>query len=146
MKDISQSFEVLKLASKALPFSDKMKYIVIPYQQYPAPAYNIIINNFATVLGYSPVPYPKYYNHELFQNKLKVLTPYFFLRNIDGSDIDYNSNCFKESYFTQTKIFIDNSCPSNLMLLLTNIYEENPIVNYAYSKDINKGILLKKKM
>ena len=145
IKDMRHSLRVYNGYVDAAEFNAKMQYVIVPIQRYPFPAYEIILNNLTTISGFAPVPYDKYIGKQFLDSKPEILKPYYFLRNDNGSELNKESKCFTNSYFTQTRIIIHETCPEKLNLLLTNIYFANKIENYHYSLSKIDGIKLIKK-
>jgi len=124
-------------------FIDKMKYVVFTTQGYPAESYRLISNNFAVLNCYSPLRREIKLNSKFFKGLLKLYTPYFFFSHADGEEINENSTCYMESYFTQTEITISEQCPNEILLRLLDLNPRASLGNYS-AKITEDGILLYK--
>lgn len=120
--------------SASIPFRDKMKYVAFTQQKYPWPSYQLVQQNVAVLNCYTPMRRKTVYNKSFLDNKPEINRAYFFISNSDGSEIPRDSECFKDSYYTQSEITISDSCPNELELRLTDVNPEKPIKNYRLKK------------
>ena len=133
-----------KMNSDEVFYSPEMKFVSFTTFEYPRATYFLLIKNLAVLNCYTPLSHPATFDLKLVANVPKLFHPYFFLSHLDGSEINAGTSCFENSYFTQTEIHIDDSCPDEMRLRLSALNPEKPIANF--DTHINEqGIFLKKR-
>jgi hypothetical protein len=111
--------------------SSEMKLVTIVPNPYPRKAYDIILKNWAVLNCYTPLAQNSRISRSFVSKGPEYRLPYFFISLANGDEIDINSKCFEESYFTQNEIYISLSCPEKLLLRLRDIRPHSLIKNYS---------------
>ncbi len=125
-------------------YSSQMKFVSFTTFEYPRVTYFLMAKNLAVLNCYTPLNHPSALDLKFLNSKPDIFQPYFFFAERDGTEILPSSACFQNSYFTQTEIHIDDLCPAQLRLRLTDLNPEKQMVNYE-AQVTPQGILLFKK-